>query len=500
MNRQTMIRRDCMLAVFAAALAGCALAPLSNPRAPTSSGRYAAEAAPDTTVQAAGTAQHFDAGAQPVPQWWQLYGSDTLDSWVEEGLRNNPSLDAVRHTLEAAHQQFRAQVGGTTLPSIDAGGQVSRQRALGLPDIGPPTNLYNVYAGELSLSYTFDLFGAVRYGVRQAAAQVDLQWYEFTAARRALAANIVIGAVNASALAEALRINERLAQLAHEQTELTEKAYRSGSTSHDAVLAAQQSAAALDASLPSLRSQALRARHALAVLMGRTPDRAPLPLPLSRLQLPAEVPLSVPSDLLRQRPDVLAAEASVHAAAAQVGVATANLFPRISLSASYGSASFNSASLFTGPATVWSAGASLAQPIFRGGALLAQRKAAVANYDASVAQYQQTVLNAFQNVADSLTALNQDALALQAAQVASAAARASFTENDSRYRLGALSYPMTVASEQRWQSATLSEIQDTASRLIDTAALFQAMGTLPEAAPTQKSPAPPSAAPAIADQ
>jgi len=134
MNRQTMIRRDCMLAVFAAALAGCAFAPLSNPRAPTSSGRYAAEAAPDTTVQAAGTAQHFDAGAQPVPQWWQLYGSDTLDSWVEEGLRNNPSLDAVRHTLEAAHQQFRAQVGGTTLPSIDAGGQVSRQRALGLPE------------------------------------------------------------------------------------------------------------------------------------------------------------------------------------------------------------------------------------------------------------------------------------------------------------------------------------------------------------------------------
>ena len=118
----------------------------------------------------------------------------------------------------------------------------------------------------------------------------------------------------------------------------------------------------------------------------------------------------------------------------------------------------------------------MAQPIFRGGALLAQRKAAVANYDASVAQYQQTVLNAFQNVADSLTALNQDALALQAAQVASAAARASFTENDSRYRLGALSYPMTVASEQRWQSATLSEIQDTASRLIDTAALFQALG------------------------
>jgi NodT family efflux transporter outer membrane factor (OMF) lipoprotein len=473
------MKRAGLLIVFAAALSACAFAPLAKPPAPASSGSYAAEAPPGTTVQANGTAQHFDALARPPPQWWQLYGSETLDAWVDEGLKNNPSLDAVRHTVEAAHQQYRAEVGGTLLPSIDAGGQVSRQRALGLPDIGPPTNLYNVYAGELSLSYTFDLFGAVRYGVRQAAAQRDLQSYQFTAAQRALAANIVISAVNAAALSEALTVNERLAQLAHEQVDLTDKAYRAGSTSHDAVLAAQQSAAAQDASLPSLRSQALRARHALAVLMGRTPERAPMPLPLLQLQLPAEVPLSVPSDLLQQRPDVLAAAASVRVAAAQVGVATAELFPRISLSASYGSATFNSATLFTGPATVWSAGATLAQPLFHGGALRAQRKAAVANYDASVAQYQQTVLNAFQNVADVLTALNQDALALQAAQLGSAAAHTSFTENQSRYQLGGVSYPMTVASEQRWQAATLSEIQDTASRLIDTAALFQAMGTAP---------------------
>jgi len=196
--------------------------------------------------------------------------------------------------------------------------------------------------------------------------------------------------------------------------------------------------------------------------------------------LPADVPVSLPSDLRHQRPDVLAAEASVHAAAAQVGVATANLYPRISLSASFGSATFTAAALFTAPATVWGVGASLTQPIFHGRALLAQRKAAVANYDASIALYQQTVLNAFQNVADCLTALNQDALALQAAQIASAAARQSLSDTDARYRLGALSYPTSLASEQRWQNATLTEIQDTASRLIDTAALFQAMGTPPE--------------------
>ena len=470
------------VALCAVVTGGCAFAPLNQPPAPTTTATYAADAAPASSVAVNGSAQHFKAGAPLVPHWWELYGSDTLDGWVEEGLRNNPSLDALRHTLEAAHQTYRAQVGANVLPSIDAGGQISRQRALGFPDFGPPTNLYDVYAGELSLSYTFDLFGAVRYGVREAAAQVDLQAYELTAVQRTLAANIVIGAVNASALAAAVTVNERLAQLGHEQADLTDEAYRAGSASHDALLTAQQNAAATDASLPPLRSQALRARHQLAVLMGRTPDRAPPPLPLSQLQLPAEVPVSVPSDLLQQRPDVLAAEASLHVAAAQVGVATAELFPRISLSASYGSATFNGASLFTGPATVWSAGATLAQPIFHGGALRAQRKAAVASYDASVSQYQQTVLNAFQNVADTLTALNQDALALQAAQAVSAAARTSFSENDSRYQLGAVSYPTTIASEQRWRSATLSEIQDTASRLIDTAALFQAMGTAPEPA------------------
>ena len=471
--------RNVALGLGVLALAACAFAPLKNPPTPATTNSYAAQSVPDTSVAADGVAQRFTLGAQAVPEWWRQFGSDTLDAWVDEGLRNNPSLAAVRHTLEAVHQEYRAQVGNALLPSIDAGGQVSRQRALGFPDFGPPTNLYDVFAGQLQLSYTFDLFGAVRYGVREAAAQVDLQSYQLAAAQRALAANIVIGAVNASAISASLAVGERQSQLAHEQADLTERAYRTGAATHEDVLTAQQGAAALDATLPALHAQALRARHALAVLLGRTPDQAPEALPLAAFLLPDEVPISIPSDLLHQRPDVLAAEAAVHVAAAQVGVATAELFPQITVSANYGSASFHSASLFTGPAAVWGAGATLAQPIFHGGALRAKRKAAVANYDASVSQYQQTVLNAFQNVADALTALNQDALALQAAHTAAATAQQSFSESTSRLALGAVSYPSTVASEQRWQNATLAEIQDTASRLVDTAALFQAMGTPP---------------------
>jgi NodT family efflux transporter outer membrane factor (OMF) lipoprotein len=483
MKSGTMIRSARVTALMAAmTLAGCAFAPPVKPPAPPTPTHYAVQPTPADSAKVDGVAQHFSLGARAVPEWWRLYGSDTLDAWVDEGLRNNPSLTATRHTLEAAHQLLRAQVGANMLPSLDAQGQTSRQRALGIPDIGPPTNLYDVYAGQLALSYNFDLFGATRHGIEQTAAQVDQQSYEFDAAKRALAANIVIAAINAASLAEQLSTSERLSTLAHEQATLTEHSYRLGAASQDDLLAMQQQAASIDTSIPPLRSQALRARHALAVLMGRTPDQAPSNLTLAELHMPVDVPVSVPSDLLQQRPDVLAAEASVHAASAQVGVATANLFPHISLSASLGSAAFKPGSLFTAAGSIWSAGVSLTQPIFHGGALMAQRRAAIADYNAAVAQYQQAVLNAFQNVADTLSSLEQDALTLQAAINEAAAASQSFTNTDARYRLGAISYPEAVLSEQHLQSAKLTEVQARAARMSDTAALFQAMGTPPAAA------------------
>jgi NodT family efflux transporter outer membrane factor (OMF) lipoprotein len=480
MRSGMMIRSTRVMTLMAAmTLAGCAFAPPVKPPAPPTPANYAVQPTPADSAKVDGVAQHFSLGARAVPAWWRLYGSDTLDGWVDEGLRNNPSLTATRHTLEAAHQLLRAQVGANMLPSLDAQGQTSRQRALGIPDIGPPTNLYDIYAGQLALSYNFDLFGATRHGIEQTAAQVDQQSYEFDAAKRALAANIVIAAINAASLAEQLSTSERLSTLAHDQATLTEHSYRLGAASQDDLLAIQQQAASIDTSIPSLRSQALRARHALAVLMGRTPDQAPSNLTLAELHMPVDVPVSVPSDLLQQRPDVLAAEASVHAASAQVGVATANLFPHISLSAAVGSAAFKPTNLFTAAGSIWSAGVSITQPIFHGGALMAQRRAAIADYNAALAQYQQAVLNAFQNVADTLTALDQDALTLQAAINEAAAASQSFTNTDARYRLGAISYPEAVLSEQHLQSAKLTEIQARAARMSDTAALFQAMGTPP---------------------
>jgi NodT family efflux transporter outer membrane factor (OMF) lipoprotein len=461
----------------AVALAGCAFAPPAKPPASPAPAQYTATPLPSETAKVDGIAQHYSLGERAVPQWWREYRNDTLNAWVEEGLRNNPSLAATRHTLEAAHQLLRAQIGANLLPKLDGQAQSSRQRALGFPGFGPPTNLYDVYAGQLSLSYNFDLFGATRHGIQATAAQVDQQSYEFDAAKRTLAANIVTAAINAASLDEQVQTSEQLSKLAHDQADLTERQRALGAASQDDVLSLREQAASIDTSLPPLRAQAEKARHALAVLLGRTPDQAPANLTLSDLHLPENVPVRVPSDLLRQRPDVLAAEAAVHAASAQVGVATANLFPQISLSATLGTEGFKPSTLFTSAGSVWSAGLSLAQPIFHGGELIAKRKAAIEDYDAAIANYQQTVLNAFQNVADTLTALNQDAATLQAAQIAAKAAQQTFANADARYRLGGTSYPTMVQSEQHWQNARLTEIQARASRLADTAALFQAMGT-----------------------
>ncbi len=461
---------------LALGLSACSFAPLPKLQAPPTSQSYTVQPIAAQGANADGTVQNFDFGAPPVPEWWKLYASDTLDAWVEEGLRNNPSLDASRHTLAAAGDLLRAQVRQNAVPSVDAVGQVSRQRAVGQPGFGPPTNLYNVYAGELQLGYSFDLFGAVRHGNAQARAQVEQQAHEFDAARRTLAANIVIAAIDAAALAEQVATSERMSSLAHAQAELTRRAHELGSASHQDVLDAQQDAAAIDTSLPPLRTQAMRARHALAVLLGRTPDQAPANLALAQLHLPDDVPVSVPSELLKQRPDVMAAEAAVHAAAERVGVATANLFPQLSLNASMGSGALKSSSLFSGSASIWSLGAGITQPIFHGGALRAQRKAALEEYDAALAQYRQTVLNAFQDVANTLTALDQDALALQAAQTAAEAARQFSAESAARHQLGAVAYPAQLASEQRWRNAQLTDIQARQARLADSAALFQAMG------------------------
>ncbi len=473
--------RQAALLAAALALSACtAFGPDRNPPPVSSPERYSVQALPAQLPAAGGAAQTLAYGARPMPEWWKAYRSEQLDRWVEEGLDNSPSLAAARSTLKAAREALRSQIGNSMLPSVDAGLLSERERALGIPILPhEETFLYNVFAAEAQASYTFDFFGAAFLADRALAGTIRQQTFQLEATRRALAANIVTAAINAAALQEEVAATERSVALSERRARQEAERYRLGSASRDEMLSAEQAAANAAAALPALRAQALAVRHAQAVLLGRSPDRAPAPLPLDALRLPQTIPVSVASDLLHQRPDVLAAEAAVRAAADEAGAATASMFPSLTLSASYGRGGFDW-STFTSPAgAIWGVGASLTQPLFHGGALVARKHQYEANYDATVSLYKQTVLSAFRSVADTLVALEQDADALAQARRARAAAQDAQSDTELRYRLGALPLDAALAAGEQYQSAEAQYIRARASRLADTAALFDAMGDPP---------------------
>ncbi|CAB3791268.1 putative efflux pump outer membrane protein TtgC [Paraburkholderia ultramafica] len=473
-----------VLAVAAAlAMTACSFGPSGEPPAMPSPEHYGAQAQPSKTVSAAGVAQQFDIGATSVPQWWRLYRSDALDALVEEGLRNSPTLAATQRTLAAAQEELRAQVGASTLPSVDGVAQVERARSPVVPGLGPEQVQYNFFAGQFVAHYTFDLFGQTRYANSASAARVNVQAYELEAARRALAANIVGTAINVAALDRQIALTERLVAVANEAANEDQQRYALGSVSRAQAAASTQDAASVAATLPALRQQRARAIHALAVLMGRTPDNVPTVPDFDSLSLPEHVPVAVPSDLLRSRPDIEAADAALKAAAADVGAATAQLYPSLSLTASMGRGGFSWPTVLSGAGALWAIGAGLSQPIFHGGALFAQRRASIDAYDAAVLHYKSTVLSAFQDVADSLAALDNDAQTVASTEAGAQAARAAFDDTASRRQLGSLPSTAQHASEQRFLNAQVGAVRATSQRMSDTAALFQAMGEMPGGQP-----------------
>jgi len=462
-------------------LAGCAAGPLPKAARVEPPSHYLADAAPVSDTAADGADQHFEPGAPP-PAWWHAFDSAALDALVEEGLAHSPSLQAAQHTLEAAHEQLRVQIGNNLFPSVDLGFAPSRQRALGIPILPQQTFLYDVFALEGQASYRFDFFGAYVNADRALARQVEQQRLQFEATRRALATNIVIATINAASLSDTLEATQQQAALAEQYAQQVASRARLGSVSQDESWAAEQSAATLAASLPGIRAQLLTVRHAQAVLLGRSPEQAPPPLSLESLHLPEHVPLSVPSELLHQRPDIQAAEAGMRGAAYQAGAAAALLYPSLTLSASYGRGGFDW-STFTSPAgALWSVGATLTQPLFQGGALRAQKREYADLYEAAQSAYRQTVLAAFENVADTLASLEQDAEALAQSRRAADAAHAAQLDTAARYRLGAMPWTAALTADQQYQNARGALLRARAARLADTASLFQALGVAPTAA------------------
>ena len=461
------------------ALSACAIDPHADASKTALPQRYTASEQPVVSAVAEAAAQRFTLGARPVPAWWEAYGSSALDDLVREGLDHSPSLAAAQGSLQAARQGLRAQVGESLLPQVDAGFAPSRQRALAMPGLPQQTLLYDVFALQAQASYTFDFFGAALHADRALAAQVDEQSFQVDAARRDLAASIVTLSIEVAALQEQVQATTAMVALAEQAAQQAGDRQALGAASRGDAELAQLDAAQQAAGLPALRSQLAVLRHAQAVLLGRNPQDAPPPLPLAQLHLPQEVPVSVPSALLHQRPDILGAEAALRAAANAADAAAASLFPSLTLSASYGHGAFDWGTFTSPEGVIWSVGASLTQPLFHGGALLARKHQYQAAYEAAAAQYRQTVLSAFQDVADRLATLDEDANALAQSERAAAAAQRAAADIEAKYRLGSVPFSATLMAGRQYQGAWVALLRARAARLSDTAALFRSMGEPP---------------------
>ena len=462
-------------------LSGCAVGPdFKKPAAPEV-GTYTAaplSATASTQDVAGGDAQRFLKGSDVSGEWWTLFRSKAVDDLIQLSLRNNPDLKAAEATLRQAHENASAQ-RGAFLPSLSAGFSASHQQQPATLAPVPSSNAlqYNLYTPQLSISYMPDVFGLTRRTVESAEAQADAARYQMLATYTTLVNNVVVAAVQEASTDAQIDATRRLIDSESKSVQILETQQSRGYASGVDLAAQKSQLAAAEATLPPLMKQKAQLHDQLAVLTGRYPSQAPVEeLTLSDLGLPADLPVSLPSELVRQRPDVLQAEANLHAASAQIGIAVANRLPNFQLTAGAGSTALALSQLF-GPGTeFWNVGAALAAPIFDGGTLLHQERAARAAYDASAQQYRGTVLSAFQNVADTLTALEEDAKALKAAAAADAAAKLTLDLTTRRLHDGYTGYLSLLMAQQAYQQAQITLIQAEAGRYVDTAALFQALG------------------------
>ncbi len=474
------------LAVLVAAvgtlLPGCMVGPdFQQPTAPNTN-EYTPTTLPDKTASApgaGGAAQRFLPGQEIPAQWWTLFQSEALDRLIRQALADSPTLAAARSILRQAQENQRAQFGAL-LPGVDVNASAGREKISGAqfgePNvIFPPFTLYNA---SVSVSYLLDIFGGTRRELEALQSQVDYQSFQLEGAYLTLTANIVTTAMREASLRSQIRATEEILAVQETQLDLVKQQFDLGGASQSDVFSQQTQLAQARATLPPLEKALAQSRHLLAVLAGKLPsEEVALPtFDLDGLQLPQEIPVSLPSSLVRQRPDIRASEALLHAACAQVGVATANLYPQVTLTGSYGSETNTFHDLFGSGTSIWNLGAGVLQPLFQGGQLTARRRAAVAAYDQATAQYQETVLQAFQNVADVLRALDRDASALKAQADAEEAAAGTLALTQKQFALGAVSYLSLLDAQRQYQQTRISLVQAQAARFADTAALFQALG------------------------
>jgi len=465
------------LAAAALGLSGCAVGPdFVRPEAPGVT-RYTPGPAPRTTVAAAGRAQTFTEGARIAADWWRLFGSAKLDAIVAQSLADNPTLQAAEASLRRSQDNLRAGYG-VFFPSIDAGAGVGRERsnpaALGSSQ---PASVFNLLTLSASVSYTLDVWGGNRRALEGLGAQVEADRVTVLGTYLMLSGNAVNAVIAQAAYRAQIQATRDLVTFEKQQIHVAEAQVQAGTVPQSNVLSLRSQLASTEAGLPALQLKVDQADHLLAVLAGRTPgEYAPVPVALGEISLPTDVPVTLPSELVRQRPDILLAEAQLHAANAQIGVATAAMLPSLTLSAGYGVASNTPGTLLSATSSLWNVGAGITAPLFRGATTWYQRKAAIDAHEQATALYRQAVLAAFQQVADTLRALEHDAEALRAQQEAVDTAEEALKLVQFNYEAGIATYLQVLVADGQYLQTKQGYLQAVAQRLQDTVALYVALG------------------------
>jgi NodT family efflux transporter outer membrane factor (OMF) lipoprotein len=470
--------------LLALSLAACAVGPnFKRPPAPQASGYGTASSTSDTAAApgTAGAAQHFNVDQDIPSDWWTLFQSPAIDHLVQQALAGNPDLAAAQAALRQAHELYIAQ-RASWLPVVQGNFDATRAKNP-LATIANPTSLpqtnpyYSLYTAQLSLSYMPDVFGAARRTLEAARAQAEVSRFQLEATYVTLSTNVVVAAIQEAALRGQITAIERLIEVQGHATDIVRGQRQLGTASELDLLSQQAAEAQTVAMLPPLQKQLGQSRDALSALLGRLPSaEPPETFRLQDLALPQQLPMSVPSKLVEQRPDVRQAEENMHVASAQAGIALADMLPQFSITADTGSSALQLDKLFSPYTGFWNVGASLTQTLFDAGALLHRHRAADAALDEAGAQYRAAVILACQNVADTLRALQADADALAASAAAEQAAGRSFELAGQQLQLGTISVLGLLTAEQSYQQSELALVQVQANRLADTAGLFQALG------------------------
>ncbi|HTB64633.1 MAG TPA: efflux transporter outer membrane subunit [Steroidobacteraceae bacterium] len=473
-----MIRRLGLTVVLL--LSACAVGPNFHAPPPPATQGYTPGDAPKSTQSTdvvGGEPQRFQYGQDLPGEWWTLFGSTALNELMGQAMVNYPDIAAQQAALRAAQENVRAQAG-VFLPSVTGGAFAQRNKTSG-GTIAPgfPGFFTNIYTANVNVSYPLDLFGGERRTLEGLQAQAENESFQLEASYLTLTFNVASAAIQFAEDRELLEATRQIIALEEKQLTVIQRLVQLGSETNADVLQQKANLAAVRATLPPLQQLLDISEHQLAILTGRFPHDVPAPeLKLIDLKLPQDLPVSLPSALVAQRPDIRAQAAMLHQASAAIGVATANMLPQLTLSGSFGGEALRFASLLEPGSNEWNIAGQITQPLFQGGALRAKRRAALDTYDQATAQYKLTVLSAFQNVADTLTALDNDAQALNAQNDAVAAAKASLDLIQRQYDIGTANYVALLTAQQTYQQARLAYVRALASRYTDTVTLFQALG------------------------